>query len=134
MLTGKTALVTGSAKGLGRRTALELAASGCDVALNYVTSREEAEKVAAEIAAMGRKAVAIGAGAGKWWGWALTGFDALLLVVFTWEAASRSEFEKIRANDPGTTRYSWVVNWLTFFALPALFVLLWGLAANLGKR
>jgi 3-oxoacyl-[acyl-carrier protein] reductase len=59
MLAGKIALVTGSAKGLGRRTALELAAAGCDVALNYVTSREEAEKVAAEIAAMGRKAVAV---------------------------------------------------------------------------
>lgn len=61
LLTGKTALVTGSAKGLGRRTALELAAIGCDVALNYVTSREEAEQAAAEIVAMGRKAVAIGA-------------------------------------------------------------------------
>ncbi|WP_255570511.1 SDR family oxidoreductase [Cohnella sp. CFH 77786] len=60
-MTGKTALITGSAKGLGRRTALELAASGCDVALNYVTSRAEAEEAAAEIAAMGRRAVAIGA-------------------------------------------------------------------------
>ncbi len=61
MLIGKTALVTGSAKGLGRRTALELAASGCDVALNYVRSREEAEQVAAEIKAMGRRAVAVAA-------------------------------------------------------------------------
>jgi 3-oxoacyl-[acyl-carrier protein] reductase len=61
LLSGKTALVTGSAKGLGRRTALELAAIGCDVALNYVRSRDEAEQVAAEIRAMGRKAVAIGA-------------------------------------------------------------------------
>jgi 3-oxoacyl-[acyl-carrier protein] reductase len=59
ILAGKTALVTGSAKGLGRRTALELAAAGCNVALNYVTSREEAEKLAAEITGMGRKAVAI---------------------------------------------------------------------------
>ncbi|WP_276354303.1 SDR family oxidoreductase [Cohnella caldifontis] len=58
-MNGKTALVTGSAKGLGRRTALELAASGCDVALNYVSSREEAERAAADILAMGRKAVAI---------------------------------------------------------------------------
>ena len=61
MLRGKTALVTGSAKGLGRKTALELAACGCNVALNYVKSREEAEAAAAEIRAMGRKAVAIGA-------------------------------------------------------------------------
>lgn len=59
MLTGRTALVTGSAKGLGRRTALELAAAGCDVALNYVASRAEAEQVAEEIARMGRKVAAI---------------------------------------------------------------------------
>lgn len=58
-LAGKTALVTGSAKGLGRRAALELAALGCNVALNYVTSRAEAEETAERIAAMGRRAVAI---------------------------------------------------------------------------
>jgi len=59
LLTGRTALITGSAKGLGRRTALELAAGGCNVALNYVTSQAEAEQVAEEIARMGRKAAAI---------------------------------------------------------------------------
>jgi 3-oxoacyl-[acyl-carrier protein] reductase len=59
LLTGKTALITGSAKGLGRRTALELASAGCDVALNYVKSRDEAEELAAEIGSMGRKAVAV---------------------------------------------------------------------------
>lgn len=65
LLTGKTALVTGSAKGLGRRTAIELAAAGCNVAVNYVNSREEAEQVVAEIAAMGRQAVAIQADVAK---------------------------------------------------------------------
>ncbi|MBC5764226.1 hypothetical protein [Ramlibacter albus] len=78
-------------------------------------------------------ALAIGAGAGKWWGWLLTGVAAALLVAFAWEAASRSEYEKIRANDPSTTRYSWVVNWLLFFAFPALMVTLWGVAANLRR-
>lgn len=58
-LAGKTALVTGSAKGLGRRTALELAALGCNVAINYVTSREEAESAVREIQALGREAIAI---------------------------------------------------------------------------
>ncbi len=58
-LLGKTALITGSAKGLGRRTALELATHGCDVAINYVNSRDEAERLVEEIGALGRKAYAI---------------------------------------------------------------------------
>jgi len=58
-LLGKIALVTGSATGLGRRTALELASIGCDVAINYVASRDEAERLVEEIAALGRKAYAI---------------------------------------------------------------------------
>lgn len=58
-LIGRTALITGSAKGLGRRTALELAGLGCDIAVNYVTSRAEAERLAEEIAALGRRAIAV---------------------------------------------------------------------------
>ncbi|WEK53424.1 MAG: SDR family oxidoreductase [Candidatus Cohnella colombiensis] len=58
-LLGRSALVTGSAKGLGRRTALELAAAGCNVAINYVSSQVEAEQLAVEITAMGRSAIAI---------------------------------------------------------------------------
>lgn len=64
-LAGRTALVTGSAKGLGRRTALELASLGCDVAVNYVNSREEALRVCEEIEAMGRRAVAVQADIAK---------------------------------------------------------------------
>ncbi|RUS45981.1 SDR family oxidoreductase [Cohnella sp. AR92] len=58
-LSGRTALVTGSAKGLGRRTALELARLGCNVAINYVNSRAEAEELAEEIIGMGRHAIAV---------------------------------------------------------------------------
>lgn len=64
-LIGRTALITGAAKGLGRRTAIELAARGCDVAVNYHTSRAEAERLADEIAAMGRRAIAIEADVSK---------------------------------------------------------------------
>ncbi|THF82600.1 SDR family oxidoreductase [Cohnella fermenti] len=58
-LEGRTALVTGSAKGLGRRTALELASLGCDVAVNYVSSEAEAQALVREIRAMGRRSVAL---------------------------------------------------------------------------
>lgn len=54
-----TALVTGAGKRLGREMALYLAARGHDVAVHYASSGDEAEAVASEIRAMGRKAVAV---------------------------------------------------------------------------
>jgi NAD(P)-dependent dehydrogenase (short-subunit alcohol dehydrogenase family) len=54
-----TALVTGAGKRLGRAMALFLAGRGHDVAVHHATSRDEAEAVAAEIRAMGRKAVTL---------------------------------------------------------------------------
>lgn len=53
------ALVTGAGKRLGRAMALYLAQRGHDVAVHYAHSRDEAEAVVAEIAAMGRHAVAL---------------------------------------------------------------------------
>ena len=57
-LTGKTALVTGAARGLGRAIALSLAQAGADVALGL---RDEASgtDLAAQIRAMGRRAVTV---------------------------------------------------------------------------
>jgi NAD(P)-dependent dehydrogenase (short-subunit alcohol dehydrogenase family) len=57
-LEGQAALVTGAAKRIGRSIALKLAAEGANVIVNYRTSRAEAEAVAAEIHALGRRAVA----------------------------------------------------------------------------
>lgn len=51
-----TALVTGAGKRLGRAMALYLAGRGHDVAVHYSSSADEAEAVAAEIRAMGRRA------------------------------------------------------------------------------
>jgi 3-oxoacyl-[acyl-carrier protein] reductase len=48
-LAGKTALVTGASKGIGRAIASELAVAGADVVLSYRTGVEEAEALAAEI-------------------------------------------------------------------------------------
>lgn len=51
-----TALVTGAGKRLGRAMALYLAGRGHDVAVHYSSSADEAEAVAAEIRALGRRA------------------------------------------------------------------------------
>lgn len=53
------ALVTGAGKRLGRAMALYLAARGHDVALHYASSAAEAESAAADIRAMGRRAVTV---------------------------------------------------------------------------
>ena len=50
------ALVTGAARRLGRAMALALAEDGCDVAVHYGSSEEEAEATAADIRALGRRA------------------------------------------------------------------------------
>ncbi len=58
-LSGWRALVTGASRGIGRAVALRLASEGASVALNYNSGREEAEAVAAEIAAAGGSAVTL---------------------------------------------------------------------------
>jgi NAD(P)-dependent dehydrogenase (short-subunit alcohol dehydrogenase family) len=63
-LESKTALVTGASKGVGKGIALELARSGCDVAVNYHSDRAGAESTAAEIAALGRTAFPVQADVG----------------------------------------------------------------------
>lgn len=58
-LTGKVALVTGGARGIGRAVALKLAETGADVTIVYYSSSEEASVLVKQIQAMGRKAMAI---------------------------------------------------------------------------
>ena len=53
----RAALVTGAAKRLGRAMALALAGQGFDIAVHYAGSAEAAESTAAEIRALGRRAV-----------------------------------------------------------------------------
>ena len=63
-LEGKTALVTGASKGVGKGIALELARAGCDVAVNYHSDAAGAEATAAEIRSFGGKAFPVGANVG----------------------------------------------------------------------
>ncbi len=57
-LTGRRALVTGGSRGIGRETVRRLAADGAAVAFTYSASAADAEKLVAEVAANGGKAVA----------------------------------------------------------------------------
>jgi pteridine reductase len=58
-LTGQVALVTGSAKRLGRAVAVSLAQEGADVVIHHRSSSSEAEAAALKIQKLGRRAVAL---------------------------------------------------------------------------
>lgn len=58
-LTGRIALVTGGSRGIGRAITLKLGKAGCDVALTYHNSYDEAESVCAQLRNLGRRALAV---------------------------------------------------------------------------
>lgn len=58
LLTGKTALVTGATRGIGRAVALKFAAEGADVAFTYRSQHEAAQSLVAELEGMGVRAKA----------------------------------------------------------------------------
>ncbi|MFZ4450181.1 3-oxoacyl-[acyl-carrier-protein] reductase [Salibacterium aidingense] len=59
MIKGKTALVTGASRGIGKAIALELAGHGANVAVNYAGSAQKAEEVAAACKDKGVKAFSV---------------------------------------------------------------------------
>ncbi len=59
LLTGKTALVTGAATGIGRATALALGAAGANVVVNHLARAVEADKVVRELQQGGSQAMAL---------------------------------------------------------------------------
>src|SRR5262245_11629950 len=64
-LNGKTAVVTGGARDIGRSISLALAEAGAAVVVNYNASREAAESVVEDILRRGGRALAVGADVSK---------------------------------------------------------------------
>ncbi|MEC0238033.1 3-oxoacyl-[acyl-carrier-protein] reductase [Paenibacillus kribbensis] len=64
-LSGKTALVTGASRGIGRSIALALAEAGANVAVNYAGSEGAAAEVAEQIRAKGVEAITVQANVGR---------------------------------------------------------------------
>jgi 3-oxoacyl-[acyl-carrier protein] reductase len=93
-LTGKTALVTGASRGIGRAIAIALAEAGADVAVNYAGSEAAAAETAQAIEALGRRAIVVRANVGK-----AVEFDAM--VKQTLEAFGKLD---ILVNNAGITR------------------------------
>ncbi len=60
-LAGRVAIVTGGGRETGRAIGLALAREGADIAITYLSDRASAEATAAEIAALGRRAISVSA-------------------------------------------------------------------------
>jgi 3-oxoacyl-[acyl-carrier protein] reductase len=93
-LTGKTALVTGGSRGIGRAIVLRLARQGADVAFSYRGNQAAAEATAAEVEALGRRVLAVQADAKE-----QEGAETLVKAVL--EAFGRID---ILVNNAGITR------------------------------
>jgi len=64
-LSGKAVLVTGAQEGIGRAMALEFAAAGADVAINWLNDSGAADEIAATVRAGGRRALTVQADVGR---------------------------------------------------------------------
>lgn len=60
-LKNKTAIVTGSSRGLGKKAAMELAKSGANIVVNYNSNESEALATVHEVISNGRNAIAVNA-------------------------------------------------------------------------
>ena len=98
MTTPTIALITGGSRGLGRNTALKLAAQGTDVILTYRSNRAEADAVVAAIQAQGRRAVALPLDVGDSRGFAAFAEQVRQALATHWQ---RTQFDYL-INNAGT--------------------------------
>jgi 3-oxoacyl-[acyl-carrier protein] reductase len=66
LFAGKTAVVTGASRGVGRATALRLAEAGANVVVNYLSRGEEANAVVKECENLGVEAIAVQGDVSEW--------------------------------------------------------------------
>lgn len=93
-MNGQVAIVTGASRGIGRAIALQLAAEGANVVVNYAGNEAKALEVVAEIQALGREAFAVQANIGS-------GEEVEAMVKQTVETFGRVD---ILVNNAGITR------------------------------
>lgn len=93
-LTGKSAIVTGASRGIGRAIAIDLAARGASVVVNYNSSESAANDVVTAIVAAGGRAVAVKADVSK-------SAEAQDLIKRAVESFGRLD---VLVNNAGTTR------------------------------
>ena len=66
LFQGKTAIITGASRGVGRATALRLAEAGANVVINYLNAEEKAENVVALCKELGVEAIAVQGDVSEW--------------------------------------------------------------------
>jgi len=103
---GRAAFVTGGSRGVGRAIALEFAGRGANVAIVYKSSRESADRVAAEIASHGASSLALQADVSdcdaitKAFAHALDAFGSIDILAHS--AGAPVEWKNVRDQDPKT--------------------------------
>ena len=98
----RIALITGASRGIGRSSALSLAAHGVDVIITYLSSQDEAATVVKQIEAMGRRAVALPLDVGTASTFAGFARDVKTALQNTWQ---RDRFDYL-LNNAGTGVYA----------------------------
>jgi 3-oxoacyl-[acyl-carrier protein] reductase len=66
LFQGKTAIITGASRGVGRATALRLAESGANVVVNYLSREEDANETVKKCESLGAAAIAIQGDVSQW--------------------------------------------------------------------